>query len=114
MSEQDRTPLGGTEPETAAADKGPQSAPAAGTKANAKSKADAEAKAKAAAEAKADAEAKAKADAEAATKKPKRVRVICDGTLGPLLLATGEITSDPRYVALLDTPSGRRKVEAVK
>lgn len=45
--------------------------------------------------------------------KVKKVRVICEGPLGPLLLAKGQETKDPRYVAILDTP-GQAKVEAVK
>jgi hypothetical protein len=47
-------------------------------------------------------------------KKARKVRVICEGTLGPLLLEKGATTSDERYIALLDTPSGRKKIEAVK
>lgn len=43
----------------------------------------------------------------------KRVRVICEGTLGPKLLEKGDITDDPEYVALLDV-KGQKKVEAVK
>ncbi|QQS31865.1 MAG: hypothetical protein IPM50_09245 [Acidobacteriota bacterium] len=45
--------------------------------------------------------------------KTKRVRVICDGTLGPKLLEKGDITDDPDYVALLEI-KGQKKVEAVK
>jgi len=70
----------------------------------------AEAKKKAEADKKADADAKAKADA---AKKPKRVRVICDGTLGPKLLEKGAVTDDPEYVALLEI-KGQKKVEEVK
>jgi hypothetical protein len=47
------------------------------------------------------------------TEKPKRVRVICKGTLGHKLLETGAITDDPEYVALLEV-SGQKKVEEVK
>lgn len=45
-------------------------------------------------------------------KKAKQVRVICDGKLGPLLLEKGDVTSDPRYVAIL-AQKGQKKVEAV-
>jgi hypothetical protein len=45
---------------------------------------------------------------------PVKVRVICEGTLGSKLLAKGQVTDDPDYVALLKTASGRRKVEKVK
>jgi hypothetical protein len=44
---------------------------------------------------------------------PKKVRVICEGTLGPLLLEKGDITSDPRYLGILKNPR-QKKVEAVK
>lgn len=75
-----------------------------------KKAADAEAKKKA------DADKKAKADAEAKEKaaKPKQVRVICDGTLGPKLLKKGDVTDDEEYVALLDSERGRTLVEEVK
>lgn len=83
--------------------------------ADAKKKADADAKAKAEAKAKADADAKAKADEDAkAAKKPKRIRVICKGTLGPKLLTKGDITDDPEYVELLESERGRALVEEVK
>lgn len=86
--------------------------------ADAKKKADAEAKKKAADDAKtkadAEANAKAKADADAKANKPKKVRVICKGTLGPKLLKKGDVTDDPEYVALLETERGRTLVEEVK
>ncbi len=44
---------------------------------------------------------------------PKRVRVICEGTLGHLLLKKGEVTADKDYVALLKV-KGQQKVEEVK
>ncbi len=46
--------------------------------------------------------------------KSKRVRVICEGTLGHLLLKKGEITDDADYAALLKTRRGRTLVEEVK
>ena len=46
-------------------------------------------------------------------KKAKQVRVICEGTLGPKLLKKGDVTDDPRYVAVL-ARQGQKKVEAVK
>jgi hypothetical protein len=58
---------------------------------------------------KAAAEAKKLEDA----KKPKMVRVICEGVLGPLGLVKGETTSDLDYVALLKV-KGQQKVEEVK
>lgn len=48
------------------------------------------------------------------TEKSKRVRVICDGVLGPLGLVKGNITADSDYVALLKTKRGRTLVEEVK
>lgn len=46
---------------------------------------------------------------------PLRVQVILEsGTLGPLLLTKGAITDDPRYVAMLRTPRGRRLVKEIK
>lgn len=45
--------------------------------------------------------------------KTKRVRVICEGTLGPKLLEMGEVTDDPLYVAILEQ-KGQKKVELVK
>lgn len=51
----------------------------------------------------AKAEAKRLADEEkAAFKKAKKVRVICDGFLGPERLVKGDVTALPEYVALLD------------
>ncbi|MDP2268557.1 MAG: hypothetical protein Q8K46_05240 [Deltaproteobacteria bacterium] len=54
-----------------------------------------------------------KAPPDKPNSKSTRVRVICDGTLGPKLLEKGDITDDPEYVALLEV-KGQRKVEAVK
>ena len=48
--------------------------------------------------------AKVEADANA---KPKKVRVICEGTLGTQLLKKGAVTKDEEYVALLETERGR-------
>lgn len=41
----------------------------------------------------------------------KKVRVICEGSLGLKMLKKGDITDDPEYVALLDTERGRQLVE---
>lgn len=58
--------------------------------------------------------AEEKAKAEAAAKvKPVRVMVMCEGTLGHLLLKKGETTDDEAYVALLKTPRGRALVQKV-
>jgi hypothetical protein len=46
--------------------------------------------------------------------KAKRVRVICEGTLGPKLLRKGDVTDDPEYVALLEDERGRTLVQEVK
>lgn len=46
------------------------------------------------------------------TERATRVRVICEGTLGPKLLEKGDVTDDPAYVALLNV-NGQKKVEAV-
>jgi len=54
-----------------------------------------------------------KKDPPPTVEKPKRVRVICEGTLGPLLLKKNEETEDPAYVALLHE-KGQKKVELVK
>ena len=61
----------------------------------------------------AKAAAKKAADEAAEAKGPKRVRVICEGTLGPRLLEKGEITDDPLYVAILEQ-KGQKKVALVK
>jgi hypothetical protein len=45
--------------------------------------------------------------------KSKRVRVICEGTLGSKLLEKGTITDHPEYVAILEQ-KGQKKVELVK
>nr|HQU86361.1 hypothetical protein [Pyrinomonadaceae bacterium] len=63
------------------------------------------------------ADAKKKADEAAKAtlvQKPKRVRVICEGTLGTKLLEKGDVTVDPEYVSLLETERGRTLVEEVK
>ncbi len=43
----------------------------------------------------------------------RRVEVLVDN-LGPDLLKKGHVTDDPRVVALLKTPSGRKLVREVK
>lgn len=48
------------------------------------------------------------------TEKTKRVRVICDGVLGPLGLVKGDETDDADYVALLKTKRGKTLVQEVK
>lgn len=48
-----------------------------------------------------------------AAEKPKRVRVITKGTLGPLLLKEGDETDDADYVAILKV-KGQKKVVEVK
>ena len=45
--------------------------------------------------------------------KPKSVRVICEGVLGPQLLVKGDVTADADYVAILEQ-KGQTKVELVK
>lgn len=40
-----------------------------------------------------------------------RVEVLCEGRLGPRLLTKGDVTDDPRYVALFDDP---RKAHLVR
>ena len=45
--------------------------------------------------------------------KAKRVRVVADGTLGPLLLEKGDETDNADYVALLKV-KGQKKVVEVK
>ena len=47
------------------------------------------------------------------TGKPARVQVICEGTLGHLLLKKGETTDDEAYVALLKTKRGQSLVQKV-
>lgn len=54
-----------------------------------------------------------KPDAKPKEKKAKKVRVICDGYLGTKLLQKGDVTDDPRYVAIL-ARKGQKLVEAVE
>lgn len=55
-----------------------------------------------------------KESTEPQAKKIKKVRVVCEGTLGTKLLKKGDVTDDPEYVALLETERGRTLVEEVK
>jgi hypothetical protein len=49
----------------------------------------------------------------ATKEKPKRVEVICEGTLGHLLLKKGDTTGDEEYVALLKTKRGKMLVREI-
>src|SRR5215212_9542683 len=101
-TQEDAAKTAATENETADADSNKKADAA-------KKKADADAKKKA------DADAKKKADADAkAAETPKRVRVICEGTLGPKLLKKGDVTDDPEYVGLLESQGDRNLVVEVK
>lgn len=101
----DKPPVEGTEePGTAIAEETPQSSPAED---------EAQAPAEAEPEAPAPAEAEVKAAAEAEASEAKRVRVICKGTLGSLMLTAGDETDKAEYVDLLKTRNGHLLVEAI-